>query len=170
QPSHLLASLARLEEKWRAVEPNLPFDYSFLDAGFDQMYRAEQHLGRVFGTFSFLAIFIACLGLFGLASFTAEQRTKEIGVRKVLGATVSGIVLMISKDFTKLVLIAIVVATPIAYYLMNRWLQDFAYRTEVGGWVIASAGGLALVIALATVSTQAIKAALANPVEALRYE
>ncbi|MGH7492123.1 MAG: ABC transporter permease [bacterium] len=170
QSSALSATMASLEQTWLAFEPSLPFDYSFLDAGFDRMYRAEQRLGKVFGTFSFLAIFVACLGLFGLASFTTEQRTKEIGVRKVLGATVSGIVLMISKEFTKLVLVAIVVATPIAYYLMNRWLQDFAYRTEVGWWVIASAGGLALVIALLTVSTQAIKAALANPVEALRYE
>jgi putative ABC transport system permease protein len=170
QSSDLPATLAFLEEKWRAFEPNLPFDYFFLDEVFDQMYRTEQRLGKIFGAFSFLAIFIACLGLFGLAAFAAEQRTKEIGVRKVLGATVGNIVLLVSKEFTKLVLMAFVVATPLAYYLMRQWLQDFAYRTAIGWWVIASAGVLALGIALLTVSYQSLKAALTNPVEALRYE
>ncbi|MGH7496485.1 MAG: ABC transporter permease [bacterium] len=170
QSTDLPTTLAAIEDTWRALDPNLPLDSFFLEEGFDQMYRSEQRLGKIFGVFSFLAVCIAGLGLFGLASFTTEQRTKEIGVRKVLGATVSGIVLLISKEFTKLVLVAFVVAAPVAYFVMNRWLQDFAYRTEVGWWVIAAAGVLALVIALATVSTQAIKAALANPVEALRYE
>jgi putative ABC transport system permease protein len=124
----------------------------------------------VVGNFSFLAILIACLGLFGLASFTMQQRTKEIGVRKVLGASVAGIVLMLSKDFTRLVFVAFIVASPIAYLAMKAWLQNFAYRTEIGGGVFAWSGLLAFIIALLTVSFQSIKAALANPVEALRYE
>jgi putative ABC transport system permease protein len=170
QASQIPAALAYLEEKWHAFEPNLPFDYFFLDEVFDQMYRAERHLGKIFGTFSFLAIFIACLGLFGLAAFAAEQRTKEIGVRKVLGATVGSIVLLVSREFARLVLIAFVFAAPVAYYLMSQWLQNFAYRTGIGWWVIAMAGVLAFGIALLTVSYQAIRAALTNPVEALRYE
>ncbi|MCZ6818228.1 MAG: hypothetical protein O7G31_01875 [Calditrichaeota bacterium] len=121
-------------------------------------------------TFALLAIFIACLGLLGLASFAAEQRTKEFGVRKVLGATVTNVITLLAKDFVKLVLLANLLAWPIAWYAMHRWLQDFAYRIEIGWWVFALAGGLALLIALLTVSTQAIRAALANPVESLRYE
>lgn len=117
-----------------------------------------------------MAIFIACFGLFGLASYAAEQRTKEIGIRKVLGASVSGIIGLLSKDFVKLVLLANLIAWPLAWYAMNKWLQSFAFRVEVEWWVFALAGGLALLISLLTVSTQAIKAALANPVEALRYE
>jgi putative ABC transport system permease protein len=156
--------------QWRLFEPEQPFEYSFLDSSLDRLYRAEERLGRLFSSFTFLAIFVASLGLFSLAGFMAEQRTKEIGVRKVLGATVSSIVGLLSKDFIKLVLAAFIVATPLAYFAMNRWLQDFAYRIDIGWWVFALAGGLALLIALLTVSTQAIKAALANPVEALRYE
>jgi putative ABC transport system permease protein len=117
-----------------------------------------------------LAILIACVGLFGLAAFMAEQRTKEIGVRKVLGASISGIVVLMSKDFTGLVLLGLLVATPLTYFAMSKWLQDFAYRIDISWWVFALAGGLALLIALLTVSTQAIKAALANPVDSLRYE
>jgi putative ABC transport system permease protein len=131
---------------------------------------AEQRLGKIFLIFSILTIFIACIGLLGLAAFATEQRTKEIGIRKVLGASVPNLVTLLSKDFSKWVLLANLIAWPAAYFAMNEWLQDFAYRVNIGWWVFALAGGLALLIALLTVSSQAIKAALANPVEALRYE
>ncbi|MGH7452210.1 MAG: ABC transporter permease, partial [bacterium] len=161
---------AFLRSTWSRIIPHQPFEFFFLDEEFNRQYEKDERVGRIFGYAATLAIFIACLGLFGLAAFSAEQRTKEIGVRKVMGASVAGIVGLLSKDFIKLVLIANVVAWPVAYYAMNRWLQNFAYRLDLGWWVFALAGGLALVIALLTVSTQAIKAALANPVEALRYE
>ncbi len=164
------ALIAFLENKWKAFAPDQPFAYSFLDERFSNMYRAEQKVGNVFSVFAGLAIFTACLGLFGLASFMAEQRTKEVGIRKVLGATAMNVTALLSKDFVKLVLVANLIAWPVAWYAMNRWLQDFAYRVNIGWWVFALAGGLALLIALLTVSAQAIKAALANPVEALRYE
>ncbi len=163
-------TLENIKSAWAGFAPQWPFDYLFLDQNFDKLYRAEQRLGKIFGAFGGIAIFIACLGLFGLASFTAGRRTREIGIRKVLGATASGIVHLLSREFVKLVLVANVIAWPVAYVVMNKWLQDFAYRIELGCWVFALAGGVALLIALATVSTQAIKAALANPVEALRYE
>ena len=134
------------------------------------MYKAERRVGDIFSVFAVLAIFIACLGLLGLASFTAEQRTKEIGIRKALGASVNGIAGLLSKDFLKLVVAANVMAWPAAYYAMHKWLQNFAYRIELDWQVFAVAGGAALLIALLSVSTQAVKAALANPVEALRYE
>ncbi len=169
-PSDLPGTLAHCEAVWKKFDPEFDFEYSFLDADFDQLYRAEGRVRTLFGYFTFFAVFIACLGLFGLAAFTTQQRKKEIGVRKVLGASVAGVVGMLSKDFVKLVLAANVIAWPVAYFAMNKWLQDFAYRIEIGWWVFALAGGLALLIALLTVSTQAIKAALANPVEALRYE
>jgi putative ABC transport system permease protein len=159
-----------LENKWKTFAPDQPFAYSFLDERFSNMYRAEQKVGEVFSVFAGLAIFTACLGLFGLASFMAEQRTKEVGIRKVLGATAMNVTALLSKDFVKLVLVANLIAWPVAWYAMNRWLQDFAYRINISWWVFALAGGLALLIALLTVSAQAIKAALANPVEALRYE
>jgi putative ABC transport system permease protein len=127
-------------------------------------------VGKIFGAAAGLAIFIACVGLFGLALFMAELRTKEIGIRKVLGASISGVVLLLSKDFAKLVLVGMAAAIPISWYAMNVWLRNFAYRIDIGWWVFALAGGLALAIALLTASAQAIKAALANPVEALRYE
>jgi putative ABC transport system permease protein len=133
-------------------------------------YETEQRLARTFGFFAALAIIIACLGLFGLVAYTAERRTKEIGIRKVLGASVSSIVRLLSTDFVRLVLIAFVVATPLAWFAMNRWLEDFAYRIEIGPGIFLLAGGAALLIALATVSYQAIKAALADPVKSLRYE
>jgi len=164
------ALIAFLENKWKEFAPDQPFAYSFLDERFSNMYRAEQKVGDVFSVFAGLAIFTACLGLFGLASFMAEQRTKEVGIRKVLGATTVNVTALLSKDFIKLVLVANLIAWPVAWYAMNRWLQDFAYRINISWWVFALAGGLALLIALLTVSTQAIKAALANPVEALRYE
>ena len=163
-------TLAYLKSAWAEFAPQWPFDYLFLDQNFDKLYRAEQRLGKLFAAFGSIAVLIACLGLFGLASFTASRRTREIGIRKVLGATASGIVHLLSREFVKLVLLANVIAWPAAYFAMNRWLQDFAYRVNLKWWTFALAGGVALLVALLTVSTQAIRAALANPVEALRYE
>ncbi|NIR49133.1 ABC transporter permease [candidate division KSB1 bacterium] len=169
-PENIAATLDHVEQKWNEFYPDYPFEYTFVDKLFEQLYVSEQKQTRVLGLFSGVAIFVALMGIFGLAAYTAEQRTKEIGIRKVLGATVTGIVGLLSKDFVKLVLIANVIAWPIAWYAMNRWLQNFAYRTDIDWFVFALAGGLALIIALATVSSQAIKAAVANPVDALRYE
>ena len=152
------------------MAPGLPFSYNFLNESFDEMYRAEQRVGKIALIFSVLAIFIACLGLFGLATFIAEQRTKEIGIRKVLGASVQGIVQMLSKDFLKLVAIAFVFAAPLAWWAMHSWLQDFAYRINMEWWMFVAAGSGALFIALVTVSFQAIKAAISNPVKSLRTE
>ena len=162
--------ISAAENRWKSLAPAMPFSYRFLDESFNQMYDAEQRVGKVALIFSVLAIAIACLGLFGLATFIAEQRTKEVGVRKVLGASVSGIVRLLSKDFIKLVAIAFIIAVPLGWYFMHRWLQDFAYRIDIEWWVYAVAGILALLIALITVSTQAIRAALANPVKSLRSE
>lgn len=162
--------IGQIESTWKSMANGAPFSYRFLDQSFDEMYRSEQRVGKIALTFSILAIFIACLGLFGLATFIAEQRTKEIGIRKVLGAEISGIVSMLSKDFIKLVGIAALIAFPLGWFLMNRWLQDFAYRTNIAWWVFMVAGLSAILIALITVSFQAIKAALMNPVKSLRTE
>jgi putative ABC transport system permease protein len=164
------ALLKNIESRWKALAPGMPFSYQFMDDSFDNMYRAEQRVGTIAMIFSALAILIACLGLFGLSAFTAEQRTKEIGIRKVLGASVQGIVQLLSKDFIRLVLIAFIIAAPLAWYFMNKWLQDFSYRVNLNGWVFLGAGSIALLIALLTISFQAIKAALANPVKNLRTE
>ncbi|MDZ7289252.1 MAG: ABC transporter permease [candidate division KSB1 bacterium] len=171
-PGDLRGTLDFIATHWRVFEPELPFRlrYGFLDSVFERLYRAEEQLGRLFSSFTFLAIFVAILGLFGLAAFAAEQRTKEIGIRKVLGATISNVVALLSKDFVKLVLLANFIAWPLAWYAMNRWLQNFAYRIEISWWVFALGGGLALVIALLTVSYHSIMTALTNPVNALRYE
>jgi putative ABC transport system permease protein len=163
-------TLEQIKNKWDEVFPNQPFEFSFLDQVFNSQYKADQQFGKVFGLFTFLAIVISCLGLIGLASYTNLQRTKEIGVRKVLGASVPGIVSMLSIDFTKWVLIANVIAWPTTYFLMNKWLQDFAYRINISLWIFIIAGLIALLVALATISFQAIKAATANPVDSLRYE
>ncbi len=162
--------LVDLERLYKAAYPGNPFAFYFVDEHYNRQYQREQHYSRVFGLASVLAIFIACLGLFGLATFTAQQRAKEIGIRKVLGANVAGIVALLSKDFLQLVIIAIVMASPVAWYVMNRWLQGFAYRVEMEWWVFTAAGTLAIVIALLTVSFQSIKAALMNPVKSLRSE
>ncbi|OGG45866.1 MAG: hypothetical protein A3F84_17065 [Candidatus Handelsmanbacteria bacterium RIFCSPLOWO2_12_FULL_64_10] len=159
-----------LKKKWQEFVPDHPFSFYFLDDRLDQLYRAEEQRGQMVGTFSTLAIFVACLGLFGLASFTVEQRTKEIGIRKVLGASVSSIVMLLSREFLLLVGVANLIAWPVAYCAMNRWLRDFAYRIELGPGAFVLGGVLALGIALLTVSAQAVKAATANPVDALRYE
>lgn len=168
--SHIPELLKNIETTYRRMAPGMPFDYEFLDESFDNMYREEQRVGKVALTFAILAVFIACLGLFGLATYMAEQRTKEIGVRKVLGASVSGIVSMLSKDFIKLVFVSFILAVPFAWWAMNNWLQEFAYRIQISWWVFVLAGILALFIALLTVSFQAIRAAIANPIKSLRTE
>jgi putative ABC transport system permease protein len=162
--------MAQVKNLWKELSPGMQIDYSFMDQDFDASYRSEQRIGKIFVIFTSLAIIIACLGLFGLAAYAAEQRTKEIGIRKVLGADVSVIVGMLSKDFIKLVCIAILIASPIAWFAMNKWLQDFAYRVTIQWWVIAAAGIGALVIAFITISFQSVKAALANPVNSLKNE
>jgi len=159
-----------LEARWKKLGPGLPFDYSFLDEDFGKMYAAEQRLGEIFTVFAVLAIIIACLGLFALTAFTAEQRTKEIGIRKVLGASVSGIVVLLSKEFGKLILIAFLLATPAAWYGITKWLESYTYRTEIGVFVYVIAGVAAFAIAWITMSFQSIRAALTNPVKALRSE
>ncbi|WP_242916911.1 ABC transporter permease [Pontibacter liquoris] len=178
-PGYLLARIAPkdqdatikfIENQWRAFDTKHPMEYFFMDEFFDRQYRAEEKMLTVFGYFAGLTILIACLGLFGLASFTAEQRTKEIGIRKVLGSSTGSIVVLLSKDFAVLVLVAIVLASPVAWFGMSRWLQDFAYRVPLSWWIFAVAGLSAMVIALATVSFQAMKAALADPVKAIRTQ
>lgn len=162
--------MSKIEDKWKQFSPNMLFNYSFMDEDFDATYRSEQRLGTLFISFSTLAILIACLGLFGLAAYAAEQRNKEIGIRKVLGASVSGIVGMLSMDFIKLVLISIFIASPVAWWAMNKWLENFAYRMNIPWWVIALAGFTAIFIAFVTISFQSIRAAVANPVKSLRSE
>lgn len=164
------ATIADIESKWKSLVPNRPFSYFFLDEFFDQQYRSEERFGKLFLNFAILAIFISCLGLLGLASYSTMQRTKEIGIRKVMGASVRGIINLLSKEFLKLVIISFFIAMPLAWYLMNMWLEDFAYRTNIGWWVFVIAGMIALVIALFTVSFQAVRAAVANPVRSLRTE
>ena len=162
--------LKETEKTWATLYPGVPFVYSFLDQDFQLNYEKEQHSSGVITCFTFIAIMIACLGLFGLSAFSAEQRIKEIGVRKVLGASVTDVMALLSGDFVKLVMIAIVIASPLAWYCMHKWLQQFAYRVQISWWMFAIAGLLALFIALVTVSFQAIKAAVANPVKSLRTE
>ncbi|MBL7809637.1 MAG: ABC transporter permease [Saprospiraceae bacterium] len=166
----LSASIAGIKKIWEKTTPGLPFQYEFMDEQFDRQYRSEHRAGTLLLSFAILAIFIACLGLFGLATFTAQRRTKEIGIRKVLGASVTGITGLLAKDFLKLVLLAILIATPLAYYFMQQWLADFAYRIALHWWMFAAAGLTALAIAFLTVSFQSIKAALMNPVKSLRSE
>jgi len=164
------ALMSKIKSKWKELSPNQQFSYSFMDQDFDATYRTEQRIGTIFISFSTLAIVIACLGLFGLAAYAAEQRNKEIGIRKVLGASVSTIVGMLSMDFIKLVLISILIATPIAWWAMNKWLQDFAYRVNIQWYILAMAGAIAILIAFVTISFQSIRAALGNPVDSLRSE
>jgi putative ABC transport system permease protein len=159
-----------IENTWKTFAPGDPFEYSFLDQDFDNLYANEKQIRSLFSVFSFLAIFISCLGLFGLASFVADVKTKEIGVRKVLGATVANIVLHLTKGFTKGIVLANIIAWPLAYFAMSLWLQQFAYRIEIGIWIFVLAGVMALGIAFITISYHTIKAAMANPVDSLRYE
>ncbi|MFN2440523.1 MAG: FtsX-like permease family protein, partial [Chitinophagaceae bacterium] len=168
--NNIPVALAHIEKVWKSFLPEAPYDYTFLDNRFERLYETEQKQGTIFTVFSFIAIFIACLGLLGLSAFAISQRVKEIGIRKVLGADAGNIVGLLSKDFLKLVVIALVVAIPIAWYAMNRWLQDFSYRINIDWWVFAVAGVLAILIALITVSFQAIRSAMTNPVKNLRTE
>jgi putative ABC transport system permease protein len=169
-PGDIGKTLTALKTKWSGFSSDTPFVYSFLDSEFDELYNNEKRMGAVFALFTLLSLFIACLGLFGLAAYTAERRTKEIGIRKVLGATVTSVVTLLSKDFVKLVLIATVIAFPLAWWMMSKWLEDFAYRISISCGVFIIAGLCALSIALLTVSFQSIKAAIMNPVGALRSE
>jgi putative ABC transport system permease protein len=163
-------TISGIEAKWKSIIPNRPFSYYFLDEYFDRQYRSEDRFGRLFLNFAILAIFISCLGLLGLAAYSTLQRTKEIGIRKVLGASVGAIVNLLSKEFLALVAISFLIAAPLSWYFMDKWLAGFVYRMSIGWWVFAVAGIMALFIALFTVSFQAIKAAVANPVKSLRVD
>jgi putative ABC transport system permease protein len=162
--------LSQIKNEWKKLTPNQQFNYSFMDEDFDALYRSEQRMGKIFISFTSLAIVIACLGLFGLAAYAAEQRTKEIGIRKVLGANLSTIASMLSKDFIKLVIISILIASPLAWWAMQKWLQGFAYRQNIQWWVLVLAGLTAIVIAFITISFQSVRAALTNPVKSLKSE
>jgi putative ABC transport system permease protein len=163
-------SISYIEDTWNKINPNFPFEFHFLDTAVENQYQIEKKMGMIFNYFTLLSIFIASLGLFGLVSFSTEQRSKEIGIRKVLGASVPNILVMLTKNFTQWVLLANIFAWPIAWYAMNKWLQNFAYRIDLSIWPFLIAGVLALMIALMTVSWQAMRAAMANPVDSLRYE
>jgi putative ABC transport system permease protein len=170
QMTNIAVTIGQIKNKWKSITKSQPFDYSFMDDDFNKLYTVEQRTGQIFVTFAILAIFIACLGLFGLITYAAEQRVKEIGIRKVLGANVNSIVSLISKDFLVLICMASLVAFPLAWWAMRKWLQDFAYRVEIGWWAFAFAGIITVLIALLTISFQAVKAATANPVKSLRTE
>ena len=171
KPGEIPAAIEKIEAVWKKIVPEQSFKYSFLDETLKQQYRSEQQAGRLFSVFSGLAIFVACIGLFALSAYITTLRTKEIGVRKVLGASVTGVVLLLSKDFTRMIVLSFVLAVPVAWYVMeNWWLQNFAYRIEISIWIIAVSGLAALLIAWLTVSYQSIKAAIKNPVKSLRYE
>ncbi len=169
-PRNIPRTMAFLKDTWSEMRPNYPFSYYFIDENFDQLYKSEENLYRIFSYFAFLSVVIGCLGLFGLASYSAERHTKEIGIRKVLGASAAGLAFLLSKEFTKWVLLANVIAWPSAYLVMSMWLQNFAYRSGIGLGTFLLAGGLAWAIAFLTVSYQAIKASLADPIKALKYE
>ena len=169
-PENIPDSLKHIRESTTTFSPNFPYEYAFLDQGVEDLYQAEQKLGKIFSSFAFLAIFISCLGIFGLASFTAERRTKEIGIRKVLGASISHIVMLLSKEFSRWILLANVIAWPIGWYAMHKWLQNFAYRSSLNPLVFLLAGLLSLIIAALPIGYQAIKAAIADPIDSLRYE
>lgn len=166
----LAGTIKQIEKKWSQMAPGQPFTYEFMDDSFDAVYKTEQRIGKISLAFALLTILVACLGLFGLVTFVAEQRIKEIGIRKVLGASVGSILQLLSKDFLKLIIISLALATPVAYYFMQKWLQDFEYRIDIEWWVFVATGFIAILIALLTVSYQAIKAAIANPVKSLKTE
>jgi putative ABC transport system permease protein len=168
--SDLQQTIAGMENLWKQFLPDMPFNFEFLDQEWAQLYEKEQNMQQVYSVFSLLAIFIACLGLLALAAYTVETRTKEIGIRKVLGASTGGIIGLLSQDFLKLVLVSILIASPFAWWTMREWLQDFAYRVSIEWWVFALAGIIAIGIAFLTVSLQSVKAAMANPVKSLRSE
>ena len=163
-------AINHIEKTWQSINPTFPFNYDFLDKEYQQMYESENRLGKIFSYFSGLAILISCLGLFGLASFMAEQRTREIGIRKTFGAPVSAIVMLMSKEFARLVLLANVIAIPVAWYALREWLTNYSYTTRLGPDIFVLAFIVSIVIAWVTISYQAVKAALMNPVEAIKYE
>jgi putative ABC transport system permease protein len=163
-------TISLVKKKWQELNPGGLFTYRFIDSIFELFYRSNERTGRLFGIFTFLGIFISCLGLFGLVSYTAEKRTKEIGIRKVLGASVTGIAVHLSKEFIRLVALAIIVAMPLAYFAMDKWLQNFAYRVNISVWIFVLSAVITMVIAFVSVSFQTIKAATANPVDSLKYE
>jgi putative ABC transport system permease protein len=169
-PGNIKTTLAALEESFKNIVPEVPFEYGFVDEDYDRMYRVIDRMGELYNYLSALAIFVSCLGLFGLASFITEKRTKEIGVRKAYSASITDIVLLLSRQFLKWVLVANAIAWPVAYFVMKRWLQTFAYRTDIGVeiFIVTSLG--TFVIALITISYQTFRAARGNPVESLRYE
>jgi len=168
--SNVQETIAHVQSVWGRFNPGYPISYTFMDDSINALYRNEARMMEMFGYFSLLAIFIACLGLFGLASFTTEQRTKEIGVRKVLGANISNIVILLSKEYSKWVLVANIIAWPVAYFAMNKWLNNFAYHASIGLAIFVLTALVTFLIALLTVSYQSVKAALGNPAQALRYE
>jgi ABC-type antimicrobial peptide transport system permease subunit len=169
-PGNVSDSLSAIENIWKKVIPAYPFESYFMDENFDRMYRAEEKIGTLMQYFAILAVFIACLGLFGLASFTAEQRTKEIGIRKVLGASVSNITTLLCREFLLLVILANAIAWPAAYFVMKRWLQSYAYRTNLDVLFFLAALGVAVGVAILSVGFQALRAATSNPTDSLRYE
>jgi len=170
QTSDISGLITKINSIWDKFLPGQPFQYSFMDERFNNIYFAEQRISKIFGTFAAIAIFIGCLGLFSLSAFTAQQRTKEIGIRKVLGSSIVGIILILSKEFIKLILIAFFIAVPISFYFIQSWLFDFAYRIDLNIWIFLVSGLISLTIAIITISYHAIKAAIANPIESLRYE
>ena len=170
QGDHMVESIAEIQKIWTTLVPDRPFEFTFQDEQVSKLYASEVKFQKLFSNFTFIAILIACLGLFGLSAYTAQQRTKEIGIRKVLGASVLGVTQLLSKEFLKLVLLAVAIAIPIAWYAMNEWLQNFAYHVELHAWMFVLSGFVAVLIALFTVSFQSIKAALTNPVNSLRNE
>lgn len=163
-------TIAFMQEKWKMLVPHRPFDYHFLDEDYNALYKADMQLGKVLSIFTIIAVVLACLGLFGLSAYSIQQRTKEIGIRKVLGASVSGIVMLLSKEFIQLVIVSLLVAFPLAWWAMDKWLQDFAYRTDISWWIFAVAALVAIIIAFLTVSVRSIATALGNPVNSLRSE
>lgn len=170
QTEDISGLIANLEADWKSIAPAIPFSYRFMDDSFDKVYRSESRIGKIFSIFSGLCILIACLGLFGLAAFTVERRVKEIGIRKVLGASTISLVSLLSKDFLKLVIVALVIAIPLAWYFMQNWMANFAYQTQISWWLYAVAGIIAILIAFATVSFQSVKAAMANPVDSIKAD
>jgi putative ABC transport system permease protein len=168
--NNIAGTISFIESKWKELAPHRPFEYRFMDEDFQKLYSSEMRTGKVFTIFAGIAILLACLGLFGLAVYATQQRIKEIGIRKVLGASVSGITVLLSSKFLGLIAIAFLVASPISWFVMHKWLEDFAYRVDISWWVFAIAGLSVLLITLITVGFQAIKAAVSNPVKSLRSE
>jgi putative ABC transport system permease protein len=168
--TRIQGTLARIQDAFKTYSPGYPYRFEFMDDAFNRQYMSERQLGKLFNGFSLLSVLIACLGLFGLASYTTEQKTKEIGIRKVLGASVPGIVVLTLREFIKWVVVSNLIAWPAAYYVMHLWLQEFAYKVSIGPLLFGLSAGLTLLVALATVSYHSLRAALANPVDSLRYE